>query len=203
MMPGAGTTTFRLGTMADHPDAERAAEAVIEECWDGQLPIDPVRIAATFGVKTFSAELDENVSGMLVKNPGNDPEILLNREDSRNRKRFTAAHELGHYVRRSERPEQYEYVDYRDERSSSGTAEEERFANAFAANLLMPQGAVESLNSEGTPDFLLAKQFGVSREAMQHRLDNLGLITHDQGAPRGTGSSRSRRAPRRRPSPGH
>lgn len=162
--------------MADHPDAERAAEAVIEECWDGQLPIDPVRIATTFGVKT-SAELDDNVSGMLVKKPGNDPEILLNKDDSRNRKRFTAAHELGHYVRRSERPDQYEYVDYRDERSSSGTAEEERFANAFAANLLMPRGAVESLHAEGTPDFLLAKQFGVSREAMQHRLDNLALIS--------------------------
>jgi hypothetical protein len=32
------------------------------------------------------------------------------------------------------------------------------------------------LHAEGTPNFLLAKQFGVSREAMQHRLDNLGLL---------------------------
>lgn len=162
--------------MADHPEAERAAREVLEECWDGRLPIDPVRIAGTFGVKTFSADLDENVSGSLVKRKGSDPEILLNREDSRNRKRFTAAHELGHYVWRSERPEEYEYVDCRDERSSSGTLEEERFANGFAASLLMPREALESLQGEGTPDFLLAKQFGVSREAMHNRLDNLGLL---------------------------
>jgi len=165
----------RLGSMADHPQAERAATEVLDECWDGRLPIDPVRIAGTFGLKAFSADLDENVSGMLVKQKGSDPEILLNKEDSRNRKRFTAAHELGHFIRRSERPEEYEYVDYRDQRSSSGTVEEERFANSFAANLLMPREAVASLHEEGMPDFLLAKQFGVSREAMQHRLDNLGL----------------------------
>jgi Zn-dependent peptidase ImmA (M78 family) len=162
--------------MADHPEAERAASEILAECWDGRLPIDPVRIADKFGLKTFSADLDENVSGSLVKRKGSDPEILLNKEDSRNRKRFTAAHELGHYVRRSERPEEYEYVDYRDERSSNGTAEEERFANGFAANLLMPREVVESLQEERTPDFLLAKQFGVSREAMRNRLDNLGLL---------------------------
>lgn len=162
--------------MADHPEAQRAASQVLEECWDGRLPIDPVRIAKTFGLKVFSADLDENVSGKLVKLRGSDPEILLNKEDSRNRKRFTAAHELGHYVRRSERPEEYEYVDCRDDQSSSGTVAEERFANSFAANLLMPKEAVESLNEEGTPDFLLAKQFGVSREAMRNRLDNLGLL---------------------------
>lgn len=175
-MATAGTTAFRLGTMADHPDAERAAEQVLEECWDGRIPVDPVRIARSFGLKTFSADLEESVSGMLVKKPGTDPEILVNEDDSRNRQRFTAGHELGHYVRRSEEPEEYEYVDYRDERSTSGTAEEERFANAFAANLLMPRSAVESLQAEGTPDFLLAKRFGVSREAMLNRLDNLGLL---------------------------
>jgi Zn-dependent peptidase ImmA (M78 family) len=162
--------------MADHPEAERAAEEVLDECWDGRLPIDPVRIAATFGLKTFSADLDGRVSGMLVKRTGTDPEIRLNGEDSRNRKRFTAAHELGHYVRRSRQLEEYEYVDYRDEHSASGTDEEERFANGFAANLLMPRDAVQSLSGEGTPDFLLAKRFGVSREAMQNRLDNLGLL---------------------------
>lgn len=162
--------------MADHPEAERAAVQIVEECWDGRLPVDPVRIAKTFGLKTFNDDLDDEVSGMLVKRKGSDPEILLNREDSRNRRRFTVAHELGHYVRRSERPDEYEYVDFRDERSSTGTVEEERFANGFAANLLMPREAVESLFAEGTPDFLLAKQFGVSREAMQHRLANLDLI---------------------------
>jgi Zn-dependent peptidase ImmA (M78 family) len=66
-------------------------------------------------------------------------------------------------------------VDYRDEKSSTGTIEEERFANSFAANLLMPKVAVEALYEKDTPAFRLAKRFGVSPEAMQYRIENLGL----------------------------
>lgn len=165
----------RLEVMADHPDADRAAMEVLEECWDGKLPIDPLRISRSFGVRALEGSLDDDVAGALVKKEGADPVIILNGEDSRNRKRFTAAHELGHYVRRSEEPNKYEYVDYRDERSSTGTIEEEHFANSFAASLLMPRPAVEALRAEDMPDFRMAKRFGVSREAMRYRLDNLGL----------------------------
>lgn len=166
----------RLDAMADHPEAEKAAMEVLEECWDGNLPIDPVRIARSFGIRALKGSLDEDVAGALVKKEGADPVIVLNDEDSRNRKRFTAAHELGHYVRRSDEPSKYEYVDYRDERSSTGTLEEERFANSFAASLLMPRAAVEALHADDMPDFRMAKRFGVSREAMHYRLDNLGLL---------------------------
>lgn len=161
--------------MADHPKAERAAAELLDECWDGALPIDPVRIARSLGIDVLDVALNEDVSGALVKKEGFDPAILLSDRDSPNRKRFTCAHELGHFIRRSEEPEKYEYVDYRDPRSSTGTDEEERFANGFAANLVMPKDAVESLHELGLPDYRMAKHFGVSREALKHRLDNLGL----------------------------
>jgi Zn-dependent peptidase ImmA (M78 family) len=171
------TSVFRLVAMADHYEGEQAASELLEECWDGRLPVNPIRIAKSLGIKVFNAALDEEVSGALVKKEGSDPSILLNVEDSRNRKRFTCAHEVGHFVRRSEEPEKYEYMDYRDPRSSTGSIEEERFANSFAANLLMPKAAVEALHADGMPDFRMALQFGVSREAMRNRLDNLGLLT--------------------------
>ena len=161
--------------MAKVENASVAAKELLEECWDGTLPIDPVRIASSLGVKVLDANLKDDVSGALVKKPERDPSILLNAEDSKNRKRFTCAHELGHYVRRAGEPTQYEYVDYRDQRSSTGTDEEEKFANSFAASLLMPKVAVEALHEQDLPSFRMAKQFGVSPEAMQYRLENLGL----------------------------
>lgn len=161
--------------MADHHEAAKAASELLDECWDGALPIDPVRIAKTLGVRVLNAELGDDISGALVKKEGADPSILLNAEDSRSRKRFTCAHEIGHFIRRSQEPEKYEYVDYRDPRSSTGTVEEEHFANSFAASLLMPRPAVEDLVGQGLPDFRIAKQFGVSHEALKYRLDNLGL----------------------------
>ena len=157
-------------------DGAVAASELLEECWDGTLPVDPVRVAQSMGVKVLDASLSDDVSGALVKKEGADPSILLNATDSRNRKRFTCAHELGHFIRRTAEPHKYEYVDYRDERSSTGTVEEEMFANSFAANLLMPEFLVKSLHGQELPDFRMAKKFGVSQEAMQFRLKNLGLL---------------------------
>lgn len=126
--------------------------------------------------RVLDVSLKRDVSGALVKKNGEDPSILLNADDSRNRKRFTCAHELGHYIRRAAEPEQpYEYVDYRDQRSSTGTDEEERYANSFAASLLMPETAVRALHAQGMATIRMAQIFGVSPEAMQYRLDNLNL----------------------------
>lgn len=161
--------------MAGHREGEKAAVELLYECWDGSLPIDPVRIAKSLGVKVLDVYLNKDVSGALVKKQEEDPSILLNAEDSTTRKRFTCAHELGHYIRRAGERNQYEYVDYRDQRSSTGTDEEERYANSFAASLLMPELAVKAFNAEGLPAFRMAKRFGVSPESMQYRLDNLGL----------------------------
>ncbi len=162
--------------MAGHKQAERDAVELLEELWDGSLPVDPVRIAKELGVDVIAASLKKDVSGALVKKEGRDPSILLNAEDGRPRKRFTCAHELGHFILRSSEPTpQYEYVDYRDKNSSTGTVEEERYANSFAASLLMPEIAVKAAHEPGMPAFRLASRFGVSPESMQHRLDNLGL----------------------------
>jgi Zn-dependent peptidase ImmA (M78 family) len=163
--------------MAGHRQAEKDALELLDETWDGNLPVDPVRIARELGLEVLDVSIRKDVSGALVKKEAEtDPTILLNAEDNKTRKRFTSAHELGHYILRSKEPTpQYEYVDYRDQRSSTGTVEEERYANSFAASLLMPEVAVRALHEPEIPAFRLARRFGVSPEAMQHRLDNLGL----------------------------
>ena len=156
-------------------EAAEAAERMLAERWDDTIPVDPVRIARGLGIEVLDARLRDNVSGALMKEPDQPPSIVLNWDDHRNRKRFTAAHELGHYVRRSEQVDAYEYVDLRGPLASRGDDPDEIFANAFAAALLMPEKHVRRLAGDGLNEIQMALRFDVSREAMRHRLTYLGL----------------------------
>jgi Zn-dependent peptidase ImmA (M78 family) len=139
------------------------------------LPVDPIRIADAMGIDVFEDDtLGPHVSGAISKDPGEDPVIILNSADSKNRRRFTCAHEIGHFVLQKD-ARNYEYIDFRDEASSSGQLEEERFANQFAAALLMPEALVTKMVDEGSSTVEMAYRFGVSQEAMSYRIDNLRL----------------------------
>jgi Zn-dependent peptidase ImmA (M78 family) len=140
------------------------------------LPVDPFVIAQKLGIKAYAAGLDEGISGMLVKRAGEDPEIYVHVSDSPNRRRFTCAHELGHYYKRSAAGDtEWEYVEHRDLLTSAGNNPDEIYANKFAASLLMPRVEVERRFKEGQGLPTLAYEFGVSEDAMNFRLVNLGL----------------------------
>jgi Zn-dependent peptidase ImmA (M78 family) len=158
-------------------EAARDADTLLAEAWKGLLPVDPVTIARTAGLRVVDAELDENTMGALVKRPGQDPTIVINESDGKNRRRFTCAHELGHYVRRSEDLEEYSTVDLRSGLSAEGIDDDEIYANEFAASLLMPEREVERMVEEGASDLEMTLRFAVSREAIQFRLKNLGITT--------------------------
>jgi len=162
-------------TIITRHDPTDDAERILAEVWDGGLPVDPVRIARALGIRVLNAHLDPDVSGALVKERQQDPAILLNAADSPNRQRFTCAHEIGHFVKRSDKPEEYEYIDRRDALASTGRNQDEIYANQFAASLLMPAKDVRRLVEEGLSDLQMAIRFDVSLEAMQYRLKNLGL----------------------------
>ena len=163
--------------------AESDARQVLATTWapgsDGVpilLPVDPFVIAQKLGIKAYAAALDKGISGMLVKRAGEDPEIYVHSSDSPNRRRFTCAHELGHYYKRSATGDtEWEYVEHRDLLTSQGNDPEEIYANQFAASLLMPREEVERRKKEGAGTAILAAEFGVSEDAMHYRLVNLGL----------------------------
>jgi Zn-dependent peptidase ImmA (M78 family) len=166
-------------------DPEVAAKELLTTVWasnwsDMPYPIDPAKIAERLGVKVYAAGLEEKVSGMLVKHPARDPEIYLNGSDSKNRQRFSCAHELGHYVKRTSVDEEpvtdsWEFIDYRNPLSATGQDADEVWANKFAASLLMPRELVTMLHKELPTPAALAGEFGVSTDAMNFRLENLGL----------------------------
>ena len=164
--------------------AEVAAQKLLENTWlsrhqDDPFPVDPIAIAKVLGIKVFEAGLPDEVSGLLVKHPGKDPEIHLQMNDSLNRRRFTCAHELGHYVARSSASDfddsEWGYVDRRSPLTAEGIEPGEIFANQFAAALLMPRDAVMSLVHDNENAVMMAVGFGVSSDAMNFRLDNLRL----------------------------
>jgi len=155
--------------------ASQDAEGLVETTWNGTIPVDPVIIARRIGIDVVEGGLAPDVSGALVKSLGQDAKILLNASDHPNRKRFTCAHELGHFVRRTDEAEEYSYVDLRSPLSSMGLSDDEVYANQFAASLLMPAARVRDFRQRGMTDVQLAAQFAVSREAMQYRLKNLGI----------------------------
>jgi Zn-dependent peptidase ImmA (M78 family) len=109
---------------------------------------------------------------------GDGHQIVLRGATSEQRRRFTIAHEIGHFVLHPHRlaPERGG--------ASGNTAwqQQEREADQFAAELLMPEDLVrEAVVLHGPDAARLADQFGVSRQAMQARLRWLGLGGHQSG----------------------
>ncbi len=157
--------------------ATNSAEEIRAQLWsEKKLPIDPVTIATKLGIKVKEADLADNISGAIIKEKNKDAIIVLNEKDSNNRKRFTCAHELGHYIYNqayNEYNDEFESVDFRDENSKQGTDPVEVFANQFAANLLMPFDLVKKYKDKGVNSVVLAVKFGVSVEAMNHRLNSI------------------------------
>lgn len=155
-----------------------SALMITEKIWESRgFPVDPVWIAKQLGIDVIEAELPDDVSGALIKEANQDPVIILSKSDSKNRKRFSCAHELGHYVHRmSNGADHYEYIDLRAQSARNGTDPEEVFANQFAAELLMPTDDVREFHVKGSPAFIMASNFGVSDDAMRYRLKNLGLV---------------------------
>jgi hypothetical protein len=170
-------------------NARRDADQLLRRVWGvpGEpgfwLPVDPIRVARHLGIDVYTNRLGSNVAAVLAKEPGEDPVIVLNAADSRNRQRFSCAHELGHYVRRTNQSafdpvafdtNDYEYTDYRSSLSSTGEDPDEVYANGFAAALLMPEAEVRRHHRDKSP-IDLALIFDVSQEAMQIRLNSLRL----------------------------
>ncbi len=177
MAPGCSGEGRQVSAREAERDARELRDEVALRDPDAVLlPIDPVRVAGALGIDVYKARMTRGVSGALRKSRGSDAEIYLNRDDSLNRQRFTCAHELGHYVRRTAAGDlDYDFVDRRDELASAGRDPEEIYANRFAASLLMPEDLVMEEWRNGLGPVRLALKFGVSEDAMTYRLQNLTL----------------------------
>jgi len=129
------------------------------------------------GIRVYVRRLDGKVAGLFAYDETAGACILLNANHPHDRLTQTSVHELAHFISTRRQPE----VLTEDERFSS---REERYANIFQRCFLTPARAVRQRFAEITAGqshltrrhiILLAHAFGVSREAMVRRLEELKL----------------------------
>jgi predicted transcriptional regulator len=162
-------------------DAEQDAVQLLDSSWwtsdtkDEPLPVDPLALARRLGIRVDTVPLPPDQSGNIVMPPSGTVVISLNARDHEHRRRFTCAHEIGHYLRRRETGALVQrFVDYGDTLAGLGVDAEEIYANQFAGALLMPGHLVQRWHGTHTVD-MLARRFGTSAQAMEVRLRNLRL----------------------------
>jgi len=154
------------------------AKKVLSLHWNGLLPVDPGAIAEKLGVHLApvgNASSPWEFSGYFKRYDSlyGGPVIQYNRADALVRRRFTVAHELGHFVLGHENAPRADPAMF----GASVSTPIEREANQFAAELLMPADAVKKIALSGRMRSVeeLADAFKVSRVAMNYRLGNLQL----------------------------
>jgi Zn-dependent peptidase ImmA (M78 family) len=151
-------------------------------------PIPVERLARKLGARVVMQSLDDGVSGFVYRDKS-QPTIGVNTFHSRVRQRFTIAHELGHLLLEDTEGVHIDSGDFlmkfRDEESSKGTKDDERDANQFAAELLLPKAFLErdlsQLNDFSVTDDsqlrALAKRYEVSLQALLIRLSSLRFLS--------------------------
>jgi Zn-dependent peptidase ImmA (M78 family) len=142
-------------------------------------PVQMIPIAEALGLTCYkTSDWPDTISGMIVRDAERGGEsgfaIYVNSKHSEVRRRFTIAHEIAHFVLHRDLIGDGITEDalYR-----SGLSDAiEREANGLAAEVLMPRSLVRNAFTHEQQDpAALASKFGVSQQAMEYRLANLGL----------------------------
>lgn len=161
--------------------AQADSDATELRQWLG-LGLSPIRdlvslLELDLGIRVYLRPLHSSISGLFAYDDAIGACILLNAKHPRERRAQSGGHELGHFVGTRRKAE----ILHDGERDNS---REERYANAFGRAFLTPSRTVVLRFREMTAGssrltrrhvILLAHTFGVSREALVRRLEELGL----------------------------
>ena len=161
-------------TQAEHDAAELRQRFGI-----GMAPISNLitLLEMEIGVRVYIRRLHASISGLFAYDEAVGACILLNANHPRERRNLSAGHETAHFVATRHKPEVLHS-------GKEANSREERYANAFARALLTPVRGVMQKFTDVTAGanrltrkhiIVLAHYFGVSREAMVRRLEELGV----------------------------
>ena len=151
-------------------------------------PVDVEKLAHALHVDVHKDRVAGDISGYLFRDHEKTSAIIgVNSRQHPNRQRFTIAHELGHFLLHANDKVHVDRgfeVRLRSDESSKGTDIDEKEANLFAAELLMPLAFVEKDMADiQTVDLMeettiksLAKKYQVSTHAFAFRLAYLGYV---------------------------
>lgn len=160
-----------MRTETSLPDPERTSERLLEKMGVNRIPIDVHDVARLW---TGLSIIEENIDGpgYLLPLGRLGGEIIVREADSVERKRFTIAHEVGHWVlgKTCERK-------MGEFRQPAGLRHEviEKWCDTFAASFLIPRQTLINYFQDVHEPLLVAhlraapKHFRVSEEAMFFR----------------------------------
>ncbi len=154
-------------------DVIRKAQQLLDECDVRNFPVNLVSLAQHQGIRQIK-EMDTRLDGQLLELEDGGYEIILSKNASTGRKRFTLAHEIAHTLLAGED----------SERLACGEESVEALCNAAAAEILIPSRFLHKIFPKGkefTVESILemSRLFQCSLEAAGWRVLNSGLI---QGA---------------------
>lgn len=143
-------------------------EEKIIEVFQKKLPIRIFSLARALGLEIYKHEFPDNISGCIERQGAGSYIIFTNEDHHINRRRFTVAHELAHYLLHRDMIEDGIVDDTLYRSNLSGSLERE--ANSYAAQLLMPGHLILEAIEEGINSIKeLADKFQVSAAAMSIR----------------------------------
>jgi len=147
--------------------AEKALATI--GCTEAPVPIKEV--ASKFNLEVIEFEFPDSFSGVLKKERR---VIGVNKKHHNVRKRFTIAHELGHFLLGHNIADEQDILDDDFDKP----IHKEKEANIFASQILMPANWVKNdVAKNGKIDLKqLASKYEVSEQAITIRLLELNLI---------------------------
>ena len=159
-------------------DIRLQAARLLQRAGVSREPVSLRDVVSALNLEVVQTTGEPFLSEGALQPMGDSHAIVVRGASNERRRRFTIAHEIGHFVLHPGRlaPERGGAV-------SEAWQEQEREADQFAAELLMPEDLVrEAVVEHGDDASRLADRFDVSRQAMQTRLRRLGLGAHHAGA---------------------
>lgn len=133
-------------------------------------PVPLIDIVASHGLNIVYADFSTIKKGNEIAGfiDFKKKRIIVNKDDSPNRQRFTIAHELGHYILHQDYvkdAKKYKVLLRRPLKDANYTPEE-RAANCFAAYLLVPSNLLKKYND--IPNSIAASLFAVSEDVIKY-----------------------------------
>jgi Zn-dependent peptidase ImmA (M78 family) len=154
------------------PDPTVVAEKLLAKAGIKAPPVDLSQVTSTWS-NLFVVEEELDGSGYLLPIGELGAEILINKGDHEERKRFTIAHELGHWVLGLSLKKK---IGHFAQPKETIHAETERWCDTFATNILMPEFMIQASVPHADPVVAInfiseaASRFKVSEEAFYIRL---------------------------------
>jgi len=168
-----------MATLGQRRSALQAADDLLNDLEiDQESPVDVFDIVDRLGLWLVFNRLKSLLGAVVPKGNGG---IMLSTQRGPSVQRYTAAHEIGHWILDIDEPA----FDAEDD-IFYPAADRERLAQLFAGQLLMPpplvfatcarHGITTAADATGPAVYLVARDMGASYEAAARQLSNLDII---------------------------